>query len=598
MCGIALWIRWSGCERRMGLLWASLRENSSVCRSASWSVLEAEKAGSDSQEWLYGAMADWWSALAVNWIRRRGPDFLNTHALASIAEGWHVEMLASVLAMRAPLAGQPHVSAHSFLCYNGEIYDHSSRWSPHTDESGEGDSDTELLHSALDATVAAAAQWQQSVASGWMDWESEASFVFADRRSGTLLFGKDGTGRKSLLIGHFRTAAACAAHPRRSWCESLLGGHVLISSVAIPGFVLPLADGGPLAVDTYWTELPPTSLYSWNLLTGVLSSAEPWETSRPRRKMGRRSEGAGAAMLATTAPRDLTNECLKMLACSISRRCGYRGHTVEAAASLAVLFSGGLDSAVLAALADDTLPADVTLDLITVSFGDDSDQAEQGGDRKAARKSYSELLARSAQPNRIRLILVNVTKAMMVEAEEHVRHLTLPLDTVMDASIAMPLWFAARGQGITVDGVAARTRARVVLMGSGADEQFGGYSRHRVAYAKGGNVGLEDELQMDMDRIWQRNLGRDDRVVADHGREGRFPFLDSALSSWLCSVPIDQICDMQLPPGTGDKLLLRQVAQRLRLPTAAQLVKRAVQFGSRLTKMVPKGKGTDKLAPE
>jgi asparagine synthetase B (glutamine-hydrolysing) len=59
----------------------------------------------------------------------------------------------------------------------------------------------------------------------------------------------------------------------------------------------------------------------------------------------------------------------------------------------------------------------------------------------------------------------------------------------------------------------------VVLLGHGADEQCAGYGRHRTRFRAGGWDGLAEELALDVGRLWQRNLGRDDRLVADHGRE-------------------------------------------------------------------------------
>lgn len=101
--------------------------------------------------------------------------------------------------------------------------------------------------------------------------------------------------------------------------------------------------------------------------------------------------------------------------------------------------------------------------------------------------------------------------------------------------------------------------SRVLLLGSGADEQFAGYSRHIGAFKRGGEAALEEELRLEVGRIWERNLGRDDRLISDHGKEARFPFLDESVMKFLNQLPLSQICDLSKPKGIGDKLILRQV---------------------------------------
>lgn len=49
-----------------------------------------------------------------------------------------------------------------------------------------------------------------------------------------------------------------------------------------------------------------------------------------------------------------------------------------------------------------------------------------------------------------------------------------------------------------------RSCARVLLLGVGADEQMGGYGRHRAAFEKRGFAGLEKELALDQGRLWTR----------------------------------------------------------------------------------------------
>ena len=61
----------------------------------------------------------------------------------------------------------------------------------------------------------------------------------------------------------------------------------------------------------------------------------------------------------------------------------------------------------------------------------------------------------------------------------------------------MALWFASRGKGeIDVNGTSVpyESHARVLISGLGADEQLGGYSRHREAFRHGGWERLISEV--------------------------------------------------------------------------------------------------------
>lgn len=74
-----------------------------------------------------------------------------------------------------------------------------------------------------------------------------------------------------------------------------------------------------------------------------------------------------------------------------------------------------------------------------------------------------------------------------------------------------------------------------------------------------------------MSRLWLRNMGRDDRLVADTGREARHPFLDEHLVACLIKTPLAAVTDLRLPPGTGDKRILRAALRFLGLPRASVL---------------------------
>ncbi|KAI1884868.1 hypothetical protein AGOR_G00214300 [Albula goreensis] len=286
-------------------------------------------------------------------------------------------------------------------------------------------------------------------------------------------------------------------------------------------------------------------------------------------------------------------------------------------ADIAILFSGGIDSLFLAALADRHVPFGKTIDLLNVAFklqeaqkpgkpktkknvellpvdtnagstGDVITNCFDVPDRITGRASLKELQA--LNPNRRwNFVEINVTREELQETRQRrISHLIFPLETVLDDSIGCAVWFAARGTGTVMEGKeqkAYTSAAKVVLTGIGADEQLGGYSRHRVRFKTGGLDGLVQELAMELERISCRNLGRDDRIIGDHGKEARFPFLDENVVSFLNSLSVWEKMDLSLPRGLGEKLLLRLAARALGLGPSAILPKRAMQFGSRIAKL-------------
>ncbi|KAL7748084.1 hypothetical protein RI367_006630 [Sorochytrium milnesiophthora] len=258
---------------------------------------------------------------------------------------------------------------------------------------------------------------------------------------------------------------------------------------------------------------------------------------------------------------------------------------------------------VLAALVDQALPPQYEVDLLNVAFENprvvDAQRKTAAAnrslatpvdpydvpDRRTGRQALAELAQRSPH-RKWNLVEVNVPFADALRAKQRIAELMAPLDTEMDMSIAMAFYFAARGTGL-VAGVPYASTARVLISGLGADEQLGGYGRHRVKFKTDGWQGLAQEIALDVGRIAARNLGRDDRIISDHGREVRFPFLALPVMQALAQTPVDIKCDMRYDKGVGDKMLLRLLARDLALPLSAREEKRAIQFGSRTAKMLP-----------
>ena len=131
-----------------------------------------------------------------------------------------------------------------------------------------------------------------------------------------------------------------------------------------------------------------------------------------------------------------------------------------------------------------------------------------------------------------------------------------------------------------------KSDSKVVFSGLGADENFGGYARYKTAFERGGVLEMENEMAMDLDRLWHRNMGRDDRAISANGKETRFPFLDTNLMSFLgLRVRSQDLVDFSAFRGLGDKKLLRELAmQGFGIQFASQVEKRAIQFGTKIAK--------------
>lgn len=400
----------------------------------------------------------------------------------------------------------------------------------------------------------------------YVDWLTQ-------RPNDTLYYGRDPLGRRSLLY---------ALHAQ---------AHLLASAASVES----------VQAHVPWIEVPCTSL--WRLSLRTNSGPVPLERCSPY------------ALPLELAPPSLERSMAEALPLfehvlreSVRIRIQGLAHTSHAA-PVALLFSGGLDCTVLASLVAEHLPPECAIDLINVAFENPRSieaawasgaQAEPGTfphdkyavpDRLAARRSTDDL--RRLFPSRTwNMVEVNVPYSEYEAHAQTVQALMHPSATVMDLSIACALYFAARGEGC-VDGHPYRSPARVLLSGLGADELLGGYARHRQAWRRGGDKALTAELQLDLDRLPTRNLGRDDRVLSSHAREARYPYLARSVRAFLAALPVQAKADMA--DDLGDKKLLRLLAHQRGLTYAASLPKRAIQFGARSAKMDAQGarlKGT------
>ncbi|PWN33276.1 uncharacterized protein FA14DRAFT_60069 [Meira miltonrushii] len=497
----------------------------------------------------------WWDETAQV-IKNRGPDACQ-ESIHLASEGIQIRLCASVLALRGDqVVSQPlwtDDGRYMFL-WNGEVF-HSTL--PDFDlDKHDGVQILECIQDLVRKGKVLATAFASVLGS----IEGPYAAVLIDTTTGSMCFARDPIGRRSLLMIRSDNEIVLASAASRS----LLTMY--------PGLT-------ELDCSSIWQVRPDTKFVPQpvpRMLTGG-------EGTILRELRIKAPDGA----LEEVSLDDVVDRFGKVLSESVRQRVQHlRYHGSSSVAQIAVLFSGGLDCCTIALLAHQHLPEHQPIDLLNVAFQNPRVLAAGGvrtpydvPDRVTGKQSFQEL-QRVAPTRHWRFVEVDVPFEEYVLSRNTIETLMTPCTSVMDLSIASALYFASRAKSETY-----HSTAKVLLSGLGADELLGGYSRHRQAWERGGVDKLVQELQMDLSRLPTRNLGRDDRIISQNGKESRYPFLDCEVIRFLADLPVQDKMDFSHEPGKGDKMILRQLANRLGLHQTSLLTKRAIQFGARSAKM-------------
>ncbi|KAM0225809.1 hypothetical protein ACHAQD_000768 [Fusarium lateritium] len=517
-------------------------------------------------------------------LANRGPD--HTGTVGTQLDGidnLFLTFTSTVLSLRGDhVTKQPLVdtATGSVLCWNGEA------WGIRGEPVKGNDSEAVL------ALLAAASRGAGDVMDVLRAIEGPFAFIYLDKPAKRLYYGRDRLGRRSLLVknGVPFVLSSIAETPVDGWSEVEANGC----------YTLDLSGG-------YFPNGTVPERHDWTADTSLVSSIGVFNDEVPQQSF---ALGPDSNSVKEIHSRLVESLQLRVLDVPLPP------NATPTDARVAVLFSGGLDCTVLARLSHDMIPSDQCIDLINVAFENPriagqfpnlsrDELYEKCPDRMTGRNAFAEL-GRVCPGRKWRFVTVNVPYAENIEHRAEIVRLIYPHNTEMDLSIACALYFAARGQGLgetTAEPTpqSYSTTARVLLSGLGADELFGGYGRHGVAYTQRGYEGVVKELKLDVSRLGQRNLGRDDRAMAHWGREVRFPYLDERFVKWAIESPVWDKCDFETPGGEGnldaEKRVLRLVAQSLGMSSVSREKKRAIQFGARTAKMESgKVKGTTLLS--
>jgi asparagine synthase (glutamine-hydrolysing) len=331
--------------------------------------------------------------------------------------------------------------------------------------------------------------------------EVEGDFSFMIAEPQRIIAGRDAIGVQPLYYGENRTVAALASNRKALWklgiekTQSFPPGH--LGFVSREGFKFK-----PIKTLVYSEPKPVT----------MQKAAETLQ---------------------------------KLLERSVRRR-------VSGTKEIAVAFSGGLDSSVVAFLAS---KCRANVHLIHVSL-------ENRPETEEAKKAAEEL----SLPLQVYLF----READVEKVVSRVVKLIEEADAVK-ASIGVPFYWTAEK--------ASEAGFRVLLAGQGADELFGGYQRYVNDYLLYGKEKVRRAMFDDVVKLHESNIERDVKICGFHDVELRLPFASYQIAKFAVNLPIE--LKIEKSADTLRKLVLRKVAVDMGLPSSiVEKPKKAVQYAT------------------
>ena len=238
--------------------------------------------------------------------------------------------------------------------------------------------------------------------------------------------------------------------------------------------------------------------------------------------------------------------------------------------AVVISFSGGVDSTILALFACMLSAPGRPIYLINTA-------CEGAFDEKKGREAYS-ALTKKFPGHMIHLIENKLSLADIREHYATISELVLPKRGQMDINIGAVVYFTAKK---------AAEYGTSLLMGSGADELFCGYSKYSREYA-GSTDGkvprkFRDHLLVDTLTISSHNIARDDKAAGHFGVSLRLPFLDPRLILFSLGLAEDSLIRSEDGKLTN-KWILRRVLRMHGLHAPSACPKKAMQYGSGISR--------------
>jgi len=337
----------------------------------------------------------------------------------------------------------------------------------------------------------------------------EGGFAFAVAESGRLTAGRDSLGLYPLYYGETTDLSALASERKALWKIGIKEVHSFP-----PGHLA--------VVDKYGFKFKPAK---------TLVHARTKQTTMQ------------------AATKKISN----LLQKSVKQR-------VSGLKEVAVAFSGGLDSSIIAFLAK---KFGVEVHLVSVSL---KNQPEIEHAKKAAEALNLPLHIHLYSENAVEKVLPKVL--WLIEDANPVK-----------TSIGIPVFWTAEE---TSD-----MGFRVMLAGQSADELFGGYKRYLNDYMRYGEESVQKTIFNDIAGMYENNFERDSKICNFHNVELRLPFATYQLAKFAASLSLQ--LKIESPNDMLRKTVLRKMAEDIGLPRfIVKKPKRAIQYATGVNKVIKK----------
>ncbi|KAL9642659.1 hypothetical protein ABK040_009738 [Willaertia magna] len=516
-------------------------------------------------------------------LSRRGPDHISK---LNIQNNTYI---VSTLSLRGQYNNESHYQPYfseneHLLLYNGELYNIPLN-----------ENDTFYLYQLL---INNSKEKLNEIFTN--EIKGEFAFIYLNIKNNNLTFGRDFFGRKSFCFTIFKNK------------------YLIISSVSSNLHHLK------------WYQINNKNIYELNLNHFNITNFYTYPSLIERKFIY-------PTNLKNSENNNLTNIELynKILLKSVYKRITNINNNHN---YIGILFSGGIDSLLITIQTHLQANENIIIELYNVSFGNDNmndilnnnlnnnsninnnnsninnnnlnnnlenDKIDYNKthDRKCCMDVYKQLIKKF--PNRIfHLYLININKQKINKYKHIIQSLIYPNITILDYTIGCVLFFASKGKGYLYQHHCNQLtqqvygKSKVLLLGNGADETCGGYRRYFKRFKQSSWDGLNSEMDLDLNRIWHRNMGRDDRIISYFGKEGRYPYLDEDVikinreEMELCDIcNLNERLEHELKFGNdnkhvnfGDKLILRNILKYL-YQLEYNYPKKAMQFATNSSKV-------------